>query len=192
MPRRVRSARHRPPERGRLPAAVGVADLDLEEYRRAIGINVDHVVLGTRSAVRAMRQSDQDGAQRSIVATASIAGLEPFYPNPLYTLTKHAVVGFIRAVAPELAAEGIAAHAVCPGLTDTGMLKPEMRELLLRSGMPLVEPDRIADAVIAAITSSLDAAGTCWVGNPGEPPTPWSFGPVLGPHARINLPRGGP
>ena len=166
-----------------------VAELDVDNYRRSVGVNIDHVVFGTRAAVRAIRRNDPDGGPRAVVATASIAGLEPFYPDAIYTLTKHAVVGFIRAIAPDLAGDGIAAHVVCPGLTDTGMLNPERKKLLLRAGMPLVEPERIADAVVVAISSPLDATGTCWIGNPGQPPLPWTFGPVPGPHATINKPR---
>ncbi len=168
-----------------------IAELDVEGYRRSIGVNVDHVVFGTRAAVVAIRRNEPDGGPRAVVATASIAGLEPFYPDAIYTLTKHAVVGFVRAIAPDLARDGIAAHVVCPGLTDTGMLNPERKKMLLRAGMPLVEPERIADAVFAAISSPLEATGTCWVGNPGEPPLPWTFTPVPGPHAAINKPRGG-
>ena len=77
-----------------------VAELDVDNYRRSVGVNIDHVVFGTRAAVRAIRRSDPDGGPRAVVATASIAGLEPFYPDAIYTLTKHAVVGFIRAIAP--------------------------------------------------------------------------------------------
>ncbi len=166
-----------------------VAELDVENYRMSIGVNIDHVVFGTRTAVRTIRRSDPDGGPRAIVATASIAGLEPFYPDAIYTLTKHAVVGFIRAIAPDLARDGIGAHVVCPGLTDTGMLNPERKELLLRAGMPLVEPERIADAVVGAISSPLDVTGTCWVGNPDQPPLPWTFTAVPGPHCAINKPR---
>ena len=40
------------------------------------------------------------GRRRPIVATASLAGLVPMPGDPLYTLTKHAVVGYVRAAAP--------------------------------------------------------------------------------------------
>ncbi len=78
--------------------AIGVADLDAltdEVYRRIMRVNVDGVVFGMRAAVRAMRE--HGGA---IVATASLAGLIPFPPDPVYDLTKHAVVGFVRSAAP--------------------------------------------------------------------------------------------
>jgi NAD(P)-dependent dehydrogenase (short-subunit alcohol dehydrogenase family) len=165
-----------------------IADLDVEHYRRSIAVNIDHVVFGTGSAVRLMRRAPPDQVPRTVVATASMSGIDPFLPNPVYTLTKHAVVGFIRAIAPELAAEGIGAHAVCPGLTDTAQVPPERRALLVGSGMPLIDPARVAEAVVAAVTSPLQSAGTCWIVNPDQASFPWSFTEVPGPHARINIP----
>jgi len=165
-----------------------IADLDLDHYRRSVAVNIDHVVFGTGAAVRAMRRTPLDDGPRAVVATASLAGIDPFFPNAIYTLTKHAVVGFIRALAPDLAAEGIGAHVICPGLTDTAQVPRDRKEALVRAGMPFVEPERVADAVVAAITSPLDETGTCWIGNPDRPPQPWTFPHVPGPHSMINLP----
>jgi NAD(P)-dependent dehydrogenase (short-subunit alcohol dehydrogenase family) len=165
-----------------------IAHLLVGNYRRSIAINVDHVVFGTGAAVRAIRATPSDGGPRAVVATASLAGIDPFLPNPIYTLTKHAVVGFIRALAPELAAEGISAHVICPGLTDTAQVSPDRKELLIRAGVPFVEPERIADAVVAAISSPLEQTGACWIANPDQPPLPWRFADVPGPHHMINVP----
>jgi NAD(P)-dependent dehydrogenase (short-subunit alcohol dehydrogenase family) len=165
-----------------------IADIDVANYRQSLAVNVDHVVFGTAAAIRAMRATPDPGP-RTIVATASLAGIDPFLPNPVYTLTKHAVVGFIRALAPGLAAEGIAAHVICPGLTDTAQVPAERKAALIQAGVPFAPPEDVADAVVAAITSPLEANGTCWIVNPGEPPQPWSFAQVPGPHAMINWPR---
>ena len=62
-----------------------------------LGVNVDGVVFGVRRMEQTM------GAGGSIVATASLAGLMPMPHDPIYTLTKHAVVGYVRAMAPHLA-----------------------------------------------------------------------------------------
>jgi NAD(P)-dependent dehydrogenase (short-subunit alcohol dehydrogenase family) len=165
-----------------------IAELDVEHYRRSIAVNVDHVVFGTGAAVRAMRRTPPDDGPRAVVVTASVAGIDPFLPNAIYTLTKHAVVGFVRALAPDLAADGISAHVICPGLTDTAQVPHDRKRALMRAGMPFVEPERIADAVVAAITAPLEATGTCWIGNPDQAPTPWRFADVPGPHAMINVP----
>ena len=81
--------------------AIGVSDLTAlsdAEYQRIMRVNVDGVVWGTRAAIPAMQRRG-GGA---IVATSSLAGLIPFAMDPVYDLTKHAVVGFIRSVAPTL------------------------------------------------------------------------------------------
>src|SRR3954470_15402591 len=71
-----------------------VAELPDDLYRRAVGANVDGVVFGTRRMAQVMRPGS------AIVATASLAGLTAMPLDPIYSLTKHAVVGFVRAVAP--------------------------------------------------------------------------------------------
>ena len=65
-----------------------------EQYRRAVAVNVDGVVLGVRALARVLAPGS------TIVATASLAGLIPMESDPVYSLTKHAVVGFVRSVAP--------------------------------------------------------------------------------------------
>ena len=96
----------------------GIDGLDLAGYRRIMGINVDHVVFGLAAAVPALRRAGGG----NIVATASLAGLVPMPGDALYTLTKHAVVGYVRAAAPTLAADGIRVNAVCPGFADTPLI----------------------------------------------------------------------
>ena len=90
-----------------------ITQLSDDEYRRMMGVNVDGVVFGARAAARIMRE--QNGG--AIVATASLAGIMAFAPDPLYTLTKHAVVGLVRSAAEGLATHGITINAVCPGFT---------------------------------------------------------------------------
>jgi NAD(P)-dependent dehydrogenase (short-subunit alcohol dehydrogenase family) len=161
--------------------AIGVADigeLSDDEYRRIMGPNVDGVVFGARAAIRQMRAQGSGGV---IVATASLAGLIAFPPDPVYTLTKHAVVGFVRSLAPTVAREAITAHAVCPGLTDTNILGDEAKAALRDAGFPLMGPEQIAEAVVTAARSPAEASGTCWVCQPGLTPTPYEFRDVPGP-----------
>ena len=93
------------------------AELTLEGYRRAISVNVDGVVLGVRRLARVMAPGSR------IVCTASLAGLTAVPEDPIYAATKHAVVGFVRSVAPVLETRGISINAVCPGFVDTAMAR---------------------------------------------------------------------
>ena len=79
---------------GELPV-VGLRD---DAYRRIMSINVDGVVFGTRAVLPAMLER---GAG-DVVVTASLAGLVPIASDPVYGLTKHAVVGFVRSMAMAL------------------------------------------------------------------------------------------
>jgi NAD(P)-dependent dehydrogenase (short-subunit alcohol dehydrogenase family) len=166
-----------------------IAELDVANYHRAIGVNLHHVVYGARAAVRAMRQRTDDSTGGVIVATSSIAGLEPFAGDAVYTITKHGVVALIRSIAPNLAPEGISAHAICPNTTDTGMLSDSTKDFLAGRGIALVPPEDIASAVVTAATSPIDMTGSCWVVNPGEPPFLFDFNDVPGPHKVLYEPR---
>jgi len=144
-------------------------------YRLIMRVNVDGVVYGTRAAVRAMERRG-GGA---IVATSSLAGLIPFPPDPVYDLTKHAVVGFIRSVAPSLTAKGITANTVNPGMTDTKIMGEDARRMLREANFPIMPPSQIADAVFRIVTGG--GTGECWVCQPGRDPEPYRFHDVPGP-----------
>jgi NAD(P)-dependent dehydrogenase (short-subunit alcohol dehydrogenase family) len=135
-----------------------VAALTDEQYRRAVRANVDGVVLGVREcAARLM----PDGG--SIVATASLAGLTATPMDPIYALTKHAVIGFVRSVAPQLEARGIRINALCPGFTDTPIVVDEIRGGL---PAPLMEPSFVAGAALEALRS--ESSGEAWVVQPNR------------------------
>ena len=170
--------------------AIGVSDLttlDEATYRRIMRVNVDGVVYGLRSAIDVMRVRG-GGA---IVATASLAGIVPFPPDPIYDATKHAVVGLIRSVAPTLAPLGITANCVNPGMTDTNIIGEDARSALAALDFPLMEASQIADAVVLAVTSG--ETGQCYVCQPGRDHTPYQFRDVPGPRtesARGRVPPG--
>ncbi|HEV2592706.1 MAG TPA: SDR family NAD(P)-dependent oxidoreductase [Gaiellaceae bacterium] len=137
------------------------------DYRRAVAVNVDGVVFGVQHLARVM-----DGG--SIVATASLAGLTAMPSDPVYALTKHAVVGYVRSIAPHL--EPILINAVCPGIADTPMVDAVREQL---GDFPLVEPAQVADAVWSAATSG--RTGECWFVQPGRDAAPFRFPNVPGP-----------
>ncbi len=165
-----------------------IADLDVGNYQRALGVNLHHVVYGARAAVRAMRRRSDGSTGGAIVATSSIAGLEPFPGDLVYTISKYGVVALIRSIAPNLAAEGIAAHALCPNTTDTAMLSESTKAFLASKGVALVPPEDIANAVVVAATSPIERTGTCWIVNPGEAPFAFDFTDVPGPHKVLIVP----
>ena len=87
-----------------------------ERYRRMMSVNVDGVVFGLQTLLPLL----SSGA--AIVVTASLAGVTPYAVDPLYAMSKHAIVGLVRSLAPELAKRGISIHALCPGAVDTAIV----------------------------------------------------------------------
>jgi NAD(P)-dependent dehydrogenase (short-subunit alcohol dehydrogenase family) len=152
-----------------------IAVLTDDQYRRALSVNVDGVVFGVRRLDRVMPKGG------CIVVTASLAGLTEVADDPVYGLTKHAVVGFVRSIAPQLAARGIRIQAVCPGWADTALTTPEFREELVARGFRLLQPERIADGVWAAYESG--GTGEAWVVQPGREPLRYEFKGVPGPRS---------
>jgi NAD(P)-dependent dehydrogenase (short-subunit alcohol dehydrogenase family) len=147
-----------------------IAGLTDEQYRRAVRANMDGVVYGVREL--AARLMPNGG---SIVATASLAGLTATPMDPIYSLTKHAVIGFVRSVAPQLAAQGIKINILCPGYTDTGIVPDELRSVL---DVPLMEPSFVAEAALRALND--EETGGALVVQPNRI-VPFRFPHIPGP-----------
>ena len=157
---------------GVLGARPDPAEISLAAYRRAMSVNVDGVVFGVRRLAQVMPEGGR------IVATASLAGLTAMPDDPVYSATKHAVVGFVRSAAPALAARGISINAVCPGIADTTMLGGHARAAIDEASFPLLTPTEVADAVWLALTSGL--TGHAWAVQPGREPVDFRFANVPG------------
>lgn len=172
-----------------LNAGVTTGASDLTEvneraYRRILGANVDGVVYGVRRLAEVM----EPGA--AIVVTASLAGLVPAPQDPLYTLTKHAVIGFVRSLAPQLLERGIRINAVAPGFVDTPLLGTEGRARFTGAGFPLLEADDVARAILGVARN--EQTGVVWVVQPGRSPEPFRFPNVPGPRDASGEPAGRP
>jgi len=166
---------------GILTHETDLARLSPDDYRRAVAVNVDGVVFGTRRLAQVMDRG-------TIIATASLAGLVGMPLDAIYSLTKHAVVGFVRSIAPALAP--IKVNAICPGIADTAMLDQHgQRALFEAAGFPLLRPEEVAEAMWLAANSQ--GTGECWFVQPGRQPAPFRFANVPGPRregASVGLP----
>lgn len=95
----------------------GVLETKISDWQQAFDVNVTGVLIGIRGCAEAMEP--QGGA---IVVTASVAGLLGSAGMAAYVVSKHAVVGLVKAAAADLNCKSIRVNAVCPGATYTGML----------------------------------------------------------------------
>jgi NAD(P)-dependent dehydrogenase (short-subunit alcohol dehydrogenase family) len=120
-----------------------------DELTRLMQVNIVGPMVCAKHAVRAMSTA-HGGKGGSIVTMASIAAKAPAGPEGAvpYEATKGAMVAFARGLSNEVAAEGIRSNSVSPGVIDTEMATPALREMGKQSPLGRVgRPEEIAAAV---------------------------------------------
>ena len=140
-----------------------VFEFDLDNYRRVSSINIDGVVLGVAHLANAMVKNGGG----DIVVTASMAGLFPIQADPIYGLTKHAVLGFVKSLAPTLIEHNVCLSAICPFFVDTPLVNAESQALIRETGFDILTVDQVIDAAQTAVAER--SAGAQWVIFPGLP-----------------------
>lgn len=90
-----------------------VENIDVEDWRQTMAVNVDGMFLTTKHAVTHLRESDRG----SIVNISSISGKRPLENRTPYTASKMAVIGLTRTLAFELGADDVTVNTICPGAT---------------------------------------------------------------------------
>ena len=114
--------------------------ISLDTWNRIFAVNVTGTFLCTQAFVPGMVER---GWGR-VVNVASIAGRAGAAYIAAYSASKHAVLGFTRSVAAEVAASGVTVNAVCPGYVDTDMTKDSVERIVEKTG-------RAAEQVTEAI-----------------------------------------
>ena len=142
------------------PFALGMTpDLDIEQWRKVIAIDLDAVFYGCKAVIPVMRK--QGGG--AIINTASASGLAGDYGFTAYNAAKGGVVNYTRAAAIDHARDNIRINAICPGPVTTPIVSdiqamPGLQEAWDRT-VPLgrfAEPEEIA--AVAAFLASDDAS----------------------------------
>ena len=103
----------------------------LEEWNRLFSVNATGTFLGTQAFLPEMVAR---GWGR-VVNVASIAGKMGAPYISAYAASKHAVIGFTRSVALEVAAKGVTVNAVCPGYVRTEMSETTVRNIVAKTGL---------------------------------------------------------
>ncbi len=133
---------------------------DLALWRRMLDVNLTGAFLCTRAVLPAMLAQKQG----RVINVASTAGQVGYPYVAAYCASKHGVIGMTRALALEVATQGVTVNAVCPGYTETELLQAsidqitrktsrseaEARSLLVRHNpqQRFVTPDEVASAVL--------------------------------------------
>ncbi len=133
---------------------------DVAEFQAMLSLNLLSAVAGSRAVLPGMIAR---GWGR-IVTIASTAGLKGYAYTTAYCAAKHAVIGLTRALALETAQSGVTVNAVCPGFTDTDLVRRATEVIVRRTGRTeqaardalarsnpqnrLIQPVEIAETVI--------------------------------------------
>lgn len=130
-----------------------------ELWDSMLGVNLTGAFLCARAALPDMLAA---GYGR-VVNVASTAGLKGYAYVSAYCAAKHGVVGLTRALARETAAKGVTVNAVCPGYTETDLVRDAVGNIVAKTGRTaeeaaaelasanpqgrLVRPEEVAQAV---------------------------------------------
>lgn len=130
-----------------------------DDFRAALDLNLMGAVHGAHLVLPGMI----DRGFGRIVTVASTAGLKGYGYVSAYVAAKHAVIGFTRALALEVAQRGVTVNAVCPGFTDTDLVADSVARIVAATGRTeaqaraqlaasnpqnrLVRPEEVAQAV---------------------------------------------
>lgn len=133
---------------------------DVKLWQNMLDVNLNGSFICMQQALPAMLEA---GWGR-IVNVVSTAGLKGYAYVSAYCAAKHGVIGLTRAVALEVAAKGVTVNAVCPGYTETDIVKEAVANIVAKTGRTeeqakaelaagnpqkrLVQPKEVADAVL--------------------------------------------
>jgi NAD(P)-dependent dehydrogenase (short-subunit alcohol dehydrogenase family) len=153
------------------PDPLAVSD---EAFDRIVGVNIR----GVFSGIQALAPIIAEAGGGDIVVNASVGGLMAYRADPVYAMTKHAVIGLVRSSTRALERRGVRLHTLCPGVVDTPLLPDGIRADVEAAGLKPLAAGDVAAAVLDLMAQP--RAGGIWVIQPGVPLTEYRFAAIPG------------
>lgn len=143
--------------------------IDLAMWQTTINVNLTGTFLCTKAVLNGMVERSYG----RIINIASTAGLKGYPYVAAYCAAKHGVIGMTKALAKEVATKGVTVNAICPGYTDTDMVRDGVNTIMQRTGRSedeaiaelvkhnpqgrLVKPGEVANTVVWLCNRTSDA-----------------------------------
>lgn len=130
------------------------------QWQQMLAVNLTGTFLCTQQVLPAMLAQSWG----RIVNVASTAGLKGYAYVAAYAAAKHGVIGLTKSLALEVAQKGVTVNAVCPGYTETDIVRDAIANIMAKTGRSeeqaraeltaanpqrrLIQPEEVADAVL--------------------------------------------
>lgn len=140
-----------------------IVEVSDEHLDVMLALNVKSVYIAAQAAVRKMLQDPRrDKGGGAILNMSSQMGHVGSPNRTVYCMTKHAVEGFTKALAVELAPQGIRVNSIAPTFVDTPLVRrvidtPEKRDFIMNR-IPMGRLGELEDIVAAAVYLASPAA----------------------------------
>lgn len=152
-----------------MAASAKTVEMDDALWEQILRVNLTGTYLCTKAVLPMML----DQGYGRIINIASTGGKVGFLYSAAYCASKHGVLGFTRALALEVARQGITVNAICPGFAETAMTDESIRRIVEKTGRSpdaarhaleglspqrrLIQPDEVA--AVAVMLACPEAGG---------------------------------
>src|ERR1700730_3184659 len=154
-------------------SAAGIAEMDLQEWREILDLNLNGPVEGSQVALRLMlkQNRDENGNRGKVLFTGTQCQQRPEHGGVAYQVSKRALQRFMEQLAYDYAADGVLANMLLPGILNAGLTRrvvlssrPELKQTLL-ARIPIGEfgtSEQVAAAYAYLCSSDSDyMTGAC-------------------------------
>ena len=149
------------------------AKTDAALWQQMLNVNLTGTYHCIQAVLPGMLEAAKSGKPGRIINIASTAGLKGYAYVSAYVAAKHGVVGLTKALALELARKGVTVNAICPGYTETDIVREAVQNIVSKTGKSeaearqalaasnpqqrLVQPHEVAQSVLWLCAAGSDA-----------------------------------